>query len=486
MKSELDEFYRLVGRVLDGGCSDDQREELAQFILEYPQFEEIACECFFVNSLLEWRSKGSASRIVDLELNDDVLLDGIELTQPRAKRGEPRPMRQFLAAAAVLLGVSLITWTLLQVTSKGRSESLAEIIEQSGVDWTAETTALRTSGTVGAGLLRSSKGSYTLQFRSGPTVHVVGPSSFQVKSDMLVSLHQGQATVHVTEASRGFTLTTPLANVVDQGTQFGVAVGDQGRTDVVVFEGMVDLERTRGTGNRNQRLVQGEALSINSLGAVDQLKQVMRDARGGWWTNPDANRPVSVFDEVRHSLPQNIEVSKYHCYQITYRGLDDDAPAYADHPHEWNGLTSDGLPAFLRGADYVRTFNDYRYRLDFKMTIKLARPATLYIFSDDRIPPPLWLKDQFEKTGVRIGLDEGKHQDCPDHESAVGGGQSIDTVFSVWRRRCVDTTPINLGNPGEWGSEGANGRAMYGIAATPLESAPETTAHPASEAGVHE
>jgi hypothetical protein len=135
------------------------------------------------------------------------------------------------------------------------------------------------------------------------------------------------------------------------------------------------------------------------------------------------------------------------------------------------------LPEFLRGADYIKTFNDYRYREDFELTIEIARPTNLYIFADNRIPPPVWLKQQFEDTGVDVGLDEGpwmrqapeKYRSLDKNTTAVGGGNSIDNTFSVWRRRCVDPGPVMLGSAGKWATEGKQGRAMFGIAATPLD-----------------
>ena len=157
--------------------------------------------------------------------------------------------------------------------------------------------------------------------------------------------------------------------------------------------------------------------------------------------------------------------------------------AYSDNPHhQWNGLTEEGLPDFLRGADYIKTFNDYRYMLEFEMKVELARPAMLYVFADNRVPVPAWLKASFDDTGVDIGLDEGpwRHQVMGENckwdvnKTAVGGGNSIDNVFSVWRRRCPDGGTVSLGNAGEWGADGVGvggkgGRAMYGVAVTPLE-----------------
>jgi hypothetical protein len=163
--------------------------------------------------------------------------------------------------------------------------------------------------------------------------------------------------------------------------------------------------------------------------------------------------------------------------------LHEDSLAYSDNPHhQWNGLKADGLPDFLRGADYIKTFNDYRYMEYFEMKIELARPANLYVFFDDRVEPPDWLKANFEDTGVDIGLDEGpwlmqldeKDRKLDVNTTAAGGGNSIDNIFSVWRRRCVDGGTVILGNGGKWGIDkkgltGKGGRTMYGVAATPLD-----------------
>jgi hypothetical protein len=178
--------------------------------------------------------------------------------------------------------------------------------------------------------------------------------------------------------------------------------------------------------------------------------------------NPTDHRP----DSDRHVIARvsdNIHAGKgkkvFACYQTTFEGLHEDSLAYSDNRnHQWNGLTAAGLPNFLCGADYIETFNDYRYMEDFEMKVELARPANLYIFFDDRVETPDWLKANFEDTGVDIGLDEGpwgtqvdeKFRKLDVNTTASGGGNSIDNIFSVWRRRCVDGGTVTLGNAGAW------------------------------------
>ena len=189
-----------------------------------------------------------------------------------------------------------------------------------------------------------------MQFRSGPTVHVVAPASVHIESPMLVHLDRGQATARVPVSSRGFAINTPEAKVVDQGTEFGVAARDDGKTDVIVFEGRVDVQDRARALSQPRSLIMGEAAQMDHLGARNRIMQVGRDASGGWWTT-DRHTPTKGVIKLVRDIYSSPDSSNYNCYQITVHGLADDVFAYADHPHQWNGLTAAGLPEFLHGAD---------------------------------------------------------------------------------------------------------------------------------------
>jgi len=132
-----------------------------------------------------------------------------------------------------------------------------------------------------------------------------------------------------------------------------------------------------------------------------------------------------------------------------------------DRPHQWNGVDAGGLPEFLRGADYVMPFNDDKWSTTLKIIVEVSRPATLYIFLDDREKPPPWLTASFVDTGVDVGLDEGSWPDPSLFSVDVGPGVSINQVFSVWSRELDRGGPVELGSL----AGGKNNRAMYGIAA---------------------
>lgn len=466
------QFRRLTQHVLDGIATDAEHTELARLSKAHPELVTVVFDELTIDALLKWQSGNIIDELPVLEKSV------VSISTPPISKSRRTILLWAGIAATVLIASGLITFGLVMwksFRSDGVNFVIADIVNQQGVTWSDDSTALSVNGAVRRGRLSSSMGEYTLQFRDGSTVRVVGPASLDIKSKMLVQLDHGQATAKVPPGSTGFTITSALVNVVDQGTEFGISVED-GRADVVVFDGKVDVESNSGKSGPPKRLTQGQAIKVDRQGAIDRLADIRRDVDGRWWVGDSADDRKHVVAKVTDNIGGSSHI--YSCYQTTYRGLQDDALAYSDNPnHQWNGLTSDGLPEFLRGADYIRTFNDYRYMEHFQMTIELSVPANLYVLADNRIPPPAWLVEQFEDTGVDIGLDEGPWARVGESQdpkfdvntTAVGAGNSIDNVFSVWHRRCADGKPMTLGTAGEVGGEGGQGRAMYGVAATPLE-----------------
>lgn len=477
------QFVRITQLVLDGIATDDERAELSRLSAAHPEFVHLIADELMIDAFLKWQS---GSIVEGLPFVDDAVVtsQNSALHSSRNTLG----VWSWMIAATVLIATGLAAWR--HLGTNAIDSVIADIVEQQGVTWADDSTALAADDTIQRGRLSSTGGEYTLQFRDGSTVRVVGDASLDIKSKMLVQLDHGRATANVPENSTGFTITSAFVNVVDQGTQFGISV-DNGRADVVVFDGKVDVTSNLDESRRPKRLNQGEAVKIDRRGTIDRLVDIRRDVAGRWWTDERSDPVGQVISSVSDNIHNNAGGGDtFVCYQTIFEGLFEDAIAYSDNPHhQWNGLTADGLPEFLRGADYVRTFNDYRYIESFQMQVELARPANLYVFFDDRVDPPAWLTENFEDTGLDIGLDEGpwllheeelqgvdlqKFHELNVNKTANGGGKSIDNIFSVWRRRCAEGGIISLGDAGNWGNDrvgfgGKGGRAMYGVAATPLD-----------------
>jgi hypothetical protein len=471
MESPQNKLQELLDSILGGESTPEQNQELSQLLSEHPAMQAEVIEQLRVHSQLQWHCK---------DIKNEFLVSALAVERGKSVLPDSASVHarhrnlHWLAAMILLCGGMALWWS--AVGGNRRNGVLAELVSQNDVTWVENSTALKDGKFVSNGSLQNIAGSYKLQFQDGPVVEVVGPSTLEIESGKLVRLSQGQASAVVPGTATGFRIVTPVVNVVDLGTSFGVSVDDKETTDVIVFDGKVDLEKMLGADTAPQRLVRGEGVEVDSDGNVARIMQVSRNADGQWRPNNHPDVSSGVIKRVRDNILVSLDGATLFSYHLIHGGLREDALAYGDNPHQWNGLSGKGLPKFLLGADYVMTFNDFRYEPEFEMTIELARPAMLYVFADDRIPAPEWLASNFEDTGVDIGLDEGlwnyvppEYEKFNTNTTASGGGNSIDNVFSVWRRRCENTTPIVLGNAGEWATEGKRGRAMYGIAATPLE-----------------
>ncbi len=444
MDAEERQFERLVHHLIDGIATDAERAELARLSAAHPEWVTGVFDELTLDALLKWQS----GNIID-EL---PFLDETVLRQNR----KSIPLWTAMIAATVLIATGLAAWKF--VRTNPIEPVVADIIHQQEVHWAAETTALAADNAVRRGRLSSTAGEYTLQFRDGSTVRVVGPASLDIKSKMLVQLDNGQATASVPPGSTGFTITSALIDVVDQGTEFGISV-EGGRADVVVFEGKVDVNSNVGRPGPSKRLTEGEAIKVDQQGAIGRLADVRRDVQGRWWTDDRSGSGGQVIASVSDNIHGGDAGKVFACYQTTFEGLHEDGLAFSDNPHhQWNGLTADGLPDFLLGADYIKTFNHYRYLRYFKMTIEFARPANLYVFADDRIAPPAWLVEQFEDTGVDIGLDEGPWlENLPpefqkfDVNTTAIGPAIASTTYSAFGNDAVPTASRLLsGMPVNW------------------------------------
>ena len=108
--------------------------------------------------------------------------------------------------------------------------------------------------------LTLSRGFAELTFENGAKVVVEAPAVFVADSRSALSLDAGRLAATAPASARGFTVRTPGANVVDLGTQFGVAVDPAaGATEVQVFDGQVQAAPRVGGAVATTLLNAGDA-----------------------------------------------------------------------------------------------------------------------------------------------------------------------------------------------------------------------------------
>lgn len=303
-------------------------------------------------------------------------------------------------------------------------------------------------------------------------VLVDGPTDFDLIGPMRARLNYGRIQMRVTESTgRGFVIETPDGDVTDLGTEFGLEVSRGGNTGLVVFEGAVDLRVANAHASQvgpAERLVGGEGVAFNRGGESARIGSIFTGIASTFSCRNEVREDgtIPVILDVIDNL-SSAETKKY--YEIVAGGLREDAKAYVDRPeHEWNGVTQNGMPAYLVGADYVKPFNSDKVESAIEISVTLGRPATLYVFFDDRVKNvPGWLQKHFRKTGDKIGLDGGDWSGSKIHSRRGDGpGVSIDDQFSVWELVVKEPGVVKLGPNTSKTSMRSIG--MYGIAAVAL------------------
>jgi ferric-dicitrate binding protein FerR (iron transport regulator) len=173
-------------------------------------------------------------------------LQRLQVVDPTSE-AKQRPTRRrrwraaALVAALLLLGVGL-AWGLgwfrsnSASPSEGPNHEVAWLVNAQDCQWAGGTPP---GEMVPGTMLVVDRGLAEVRFRSGVHVVLQGPARLELLSENSARLHQGRLTARVPQPATGFAVLSPQGKVVDLGTEFGMAVGADGGTDVYVFEGKV-------------------------------------------------------------------------------------------------------------------------------------------------------------------------------------------------------------------------------------------------------
>ncbi|MBL8795335.1 MAG: FecR domain-containing protein [Planctomycetia bacterium] len=184
----------------------------------------------------------------------------------------------FTVAAAALL-VFLAAWSFLfphrpePRTAPPDSDPgpRAQLIREIDCEWVASgATPIQFAELPLRQPLRLERGIAEMAFRHGARLLLEGPAVVEVVDEQRVRLHEGQLTAFVPSAAQGFAVETAQTTIIDRGTQFGIAVDRQGRTEVHVFQGEVELHAPATPQPRFavQSLQAGAAVRVNAAEPV--------------------------------------------------------------------------------------------------------------------------------------------------------------------------------------------------------------------------
>ncbi|MBK1833823.1 FecR domain-containing protein [Roseibacillus ishigakijimensis] len=192
-----------IGQALAGTLSDEDHARLQEMLREDDEALALYLDTVAVEALLE--DEG-----------------GKVLSFPRVKRSRKPWM---WSASAALLLLSLIAIPLLRSGMEGRTSS-----SQADVD----------GGAVQQWEVVADEQQRSFALVSGVTVELRGPARYRISGDNELVLHRGILSADVPPEATGFRVLTPNGDVIDHGTQIGVAVDDE-QTELHVFEGKAEV-----------------------------------------------------------------------------------------------------------------------------------------------------------------------------------------------------------------------------------------------------
>jgi len=154
------------------------------------------------------------------------------------------------------------------VSNNSPVESIAVISAEAGAKWNQESTVAVGNGmALGSGTLVLDEGLAQLDFFSGASITLSGPAKIELRSAKLAILHSGTIRADVPPAARGFEIQTANVRVEDLGTSFGIVADNDGRSDVVVFDGEVRAIQPSG---KSLSLLTGDAATLTN-GKAEQV-----------------------------------------------------------------------------------------------------------------------------------------------------------------------------------------------------------------------
>lgn len=487
MQPTASHYQQVISRWIDGGADPAALHELADALRESAEARRIYFSYMAIHAELDGATLGEeyAARLPSLpsgisqQIEPDASVSRMRFTWGAASA---------IAATVALMVGSWVLW------GSGGDERRREVIRANVADvspdcrWYVNAAGEKAGQSFRRGdVLHLASGKLLLRYEHGVDVTLQGPALYELASRTNASLTLGRATVQVAEGGKGFTVDSPRVSVIDLGTEFGIGVSSDGATDVLVFNGEVDVSfvaPTAGT-TKPQRLRMGEGVRLDAAGTKSRIVSLdSQQYSPGVEVSEQQRNPViaSVTDNISRDSSLNF-------YEIVHGGMREDALAFVDRvAHQYNGVDHQGMPAYLLGGDYVKTFNNDKdfYDQTIQIEVTLAAPARLYVLLDTRIDPPRWLKENFRNTGDVVGLDNGPFYDPKSQvwhnkgPSGVGPGESVDDKLAIWVQEVPEPKKVSLGPLGARAQSSAEsdeptspmGRNMYGIVATPAVETP--------------
>lgn len=284
------EFNELTNSLCEGSITTDERDRLEGLLKRYPALRKSYVDYMSVDTSLAWRYRTGAASTVDSSDQHDTPVVR-EPWHTVARRIAGKQWLTVALAVCVLLLLVPFFWADAQksadtVAAKDADTAvpyLATLRDATDAVWNNGDVAIDVGGRIQLGTLRLDAGEAEVVFDSGAKLRIAGPAQLKLESPLVAYLEIGKVAAHMPPSAVGFELRTPTSKLVDQGTEFGVLVQDEGSTQVHVFRGQVDVhyDDPKSGGTSKLQLFDRQARRIDRPGDPGEQIAFSRSSFGG-------------------------------------------------------------------------------------------------------------------------------------------------------------------------------------------------------------
>jgi len=400
MKIDSDKLRLLIQAHLDQRLSDEEFETLQDTLEGDP----------------EARAEYVALAQLDAGLRDTGLAEpnGAAFS-PEAKKGVKW---WAVAAAAAVVIACLLPLTALLLTTRDSETSggpaggpvvaatrgVAVITAEAEAVWHEESLAVGVALKPGRLILK--EGLAQIDFFGGASISLSGPAELELVNGDSAVLHRGRLKADVPPAARGFEVRTGDVLLEDLGTSFGLAVGEHGKADLIVFDGEVRATGTDGKptlffGSDSARFDAGVVIpqSAEKVGDFPDITDVIAGAGNR------AQSRLAAWSEASLDLRRDPRLVAYYDFEnLTMETRRLRNRAVGDAPSELDGgivgaKVADGRWPGKGALDFRSEGDRVRFRIPGEFDA-LTLFAWVRIDALDRHLNSLFLTDHFDENEI--------------------------------------------------------------------------------------
>ncbi len=272
-KERKERVARLASAWFDGRATDESLAELNELLRGDPETCEHYLDLIEIHATL---THDHAGDVVGELFAGEPGPPGIAVRRPGMLTAAA--VRWLALAATVVILAGMSGWIAHTLTRRGVTDAeptttggvavLSRLIDAA---WKPGAAVHEEGDTLAAGTFELGAGLAQIEFFSGASVIVEGPAELEIIDAWLAECRVGRLRVSVPEPARGFTIGTAEYRAVDLGTEFALAVGADGRSEVHVIEGEVRIDHRGGSTPRT--LTTGAGMRASGGGGYEPVTE---------------------------------------------------------------------------------------------------------------------------------------------------------------------------------------------------------------------